>query len=282
MIDELSGRFNVTDLCRVFGINRSSFYDSLKQRDRLNPERDRLKAQAVQLHAQSRSSMGARALSAALTVLGQAVGRFKAGQLMKEAALKSQQRRRHHYKPCKAEARYAPNHLDRQFTVPAANQVWCGDITYIWAGTHWIYLAAVLDLYARRIVGWAISRSPDSVLTCSALSLAFESRGRPKDVMFHSDQGCHYTSHLFREKLASFSIKQSMSRRGNCWDNAPMERFFGSLKSEWIPKKGYQTEEEAKPDVLRYLTHYYNRVRLHSFNEYRSPVATEDLAAKTL
>ena len=269
----------MTDLCRVFGINRSSFYDSLKQRDRLDPERDSLRARAIELHAQSRSSMGARSLAAALTVPGQVVGRFKAGRLMKEAALQSLQRRRHRYKPCKEEARYAPNHLNRQFTVSAPNQVWCGDITYIWAGTHWIYLAAILDLYARRIVGWAISRSPDSALTCKALSLAFESRGRPREVMFHSDQGCHYTSCQFREKLASFDIKQSMSRRGNCWDNAPMERFFGSLKSEWIPKKGYQTEEEAKPDVLHYLTHYYNRIRLHSTNQHRSPVAMEGLAA---
>lgn len=109
--------------------------------------------------------------------------------------------------------------------------------------------------------------------------MAFESRGRPENLMFHSDQGCHYSSKVFREMLADMRIKQSMSRRGNCWDNAPMERFFGSLKSEWIPKAGYRNEDEASTDVLRYLTHYYNRIRLHSHNGYRTPVAMEALAA---
>ena len=110
--------------------------------------------------------------------------------------------------------------------------------------------------------------------------MAFESRGCPKGVMFHSDQGSHYTSLAFRQRLWQYQITQSMSRRGNSWDNAPMERFFGSLKSEWIPDTGYTSVEEAESDVLRYLTHHYNRVRLHSYNNYQTPVAMEESGAR--
>lgn len=160
-----------------------------------------------------------------------------------------------------------------------SDQVWCGDVTYIWAGTEWLYLAVVLDLYARRVVGWAISRSPDTALTLQAVRIAYESRGCPRGVLFHSDQGCYYTSRAFVQGLWRYGMTQSMSRRGNCWDNAPMERFFGSLKSEWMPERGYQSYAEAESDILRYVTHYYNRERLHSFNDYRPPALVEEMAA---
>lgn len=109
-----------------------------------------------------------------------------------------------------------PNHLDREFNVKKPNEVWCGVVTYIWAGGRWSYLAVVMDLYSRKPVGWAMSNSPDSALTSKALTMAFESRDRPKNLMFHSDQGCHYTSTMYRQQLWRFQIKQSMSRRGNC------------------------------------------------------------------
>jgi len=133
-----------------------------------------------------------------------------------------------------------PNILNREFNVSAPNQVWCGDVMYIWIGNRWAYLAVVMDLFSRKPIGWAMSFSPDSNLTGHALSMAFEARHKPKKIMFHSDQGCHYTSQKFRQLLWRYQIKQSMSRRGNCWDNAPMERFFRSLKSEWVPNKGYE------------------------------------------
>ncbi len=267
------------ELCRVLALPRSSYYDQEKRQTRVDPERERLKARIVELHAASRGAAGARTLSAALRAEGESVGRFKAGRLMKEAQITSRQRRPHRYRVAAEEAQIAPNRLSREFTVNRPNAIWCGDVTYIWAGTKWLYLAVVLDLYARRVVGWALSRSPDSELTQQALAVAYEARGRPSGVMFHSDQGCHYTSRAFRQRLWRYGMQQSMSRRGNCWDNAPMERFFGSLKSEWIPEKGYRNFQEAESDILRFLTHYYNRVRLHSFNDYRTPVAVEELAA---
>ena len=150
-------------------------------------------------------------------------------------------------------------------------------MTYIWAGTQWLYLAVVLDLYARKIVGWACSDSPDTNLTCAALRVAYESRGRPEGVMFHSDQGCHYTSIQYREMLEGFELTQSMSRRGNCWDNAPMERFFRSFKTEWMPKSCYSSYEEAENDTLKYIHQHYNPRRGHSYNNYLSPDVADKL-----
>jgi putative transposase len=279
LIDDLRGHYTVEELCQVFEIHRSSYYYRAQRAKTVDTARERLKARVVELHAASRGAAGARTLSAALKSEGEAVGRYKAASLMMEAGIESKQRRKHRYRQAESESAIAPNHLNRTFTVPRPNQVWCGDVTYIWAGTHWVYLAVVLDLYARRVVGWALSGSPDSALTIQALGMAYESRGRPTGVMFHSDQGCHYTSLSFRQRLWQYQIKQSMSRRGNCWDNAPMERFFGSLKSEWLPETGYRDMDEAKEDIVWYLTHYYNRVRPHSYNDYQTPVAVEKAVA---
>ena len=134
----------------------------------------------------------------------------------------------------------------------------------------------VLDLYARRVVGWAMSSSPDADLVVKALDHAWEQRGRPETVMFHSDQGSQYASRKFRQRLWRYRMTQSMSRRGNCWDNAPMERLFRSLKSEWIPAPGYRNLPDAQKDVGSYLMDYYNRQRPHVFNGNISPVAAEE------
>ena len=155
------------------------------------------------------------------------------------------------------------------------NQLWCGDVTYIWAGKRWAYLAVVIDLFSRKPIGFAMSYSPDSNLTAKALTMAFESRGRPKQVMFHSDQGGHYTSKQFRQLLWHYQIKQSLSRRGNCWDNSPMERFFRSYKSEWMPTTGYHSIEHAKQDIIRYIISYYCSTRPHSHNKGETPNQAE-------
>lgn len=150
-----------------------------------------------------------------------------------------------------------------------------GDVTYVWTGQRWSYLAVVLDLYARKVVGWSFSNSPDSQLTAKALTMAYESRGKPEGVMFHSDQGSHYTSIRFRQYLWRYQIKQSMSRRGNCWDNAPMERFFRSLKTEWVPEMGYRSFAQAQRSIFDYITGYYNQFRPHQHNGGLAPNKTE-------
>jgi putative transposase len=270
------GRVKV--LCHLLNVPRSSYHYQLKHADKVDPERDILRKKAVAIHAVSRGSAGARTIAGQLTQSGLNVDCYKAKNLMREANIVSTQLRKHKYKIADHESKVAPNVLDRTFAVDAPNKVWCGDVTYIWAGTKWLYLAVVIDLYARKVVGWACSDSPDSTLTCAALRMAFESRGRPNDVMFHSDQGCHYTSLQYRQALWRYRIKQSMSRRGNCWDNAPTERFFRSYKVEWMPKAFYSTYEEAEVDVLKYIIQHYNSVRGHSYNNYLSPNAAEKAA----
>ncbi|MBE3897613.1 IS3 family transposase [Vibrio parahaemolyticus] len=142
---------------------------------------------------------------------------------------------------------HIPNRLSRQFAVTEPNQVWCGDVTYIWTGQRWSYLAVVIDLFARKVIGWVMSNSSDSELTNNALTIAYESQGKLSGVMFYSDQGCHYTSKKYRQLLWRYRITQSMSRRGKCWDCSPMERVFRSLKTtEWVPKNGYRTFIEPR------------------------------------
>lgn len=275
----MSEHYSVVELCNALGVHRSGYYAAIARRSRVDAERELLKEKTIQIHEDSRGSAGARSVSAGLRADGHPVGRYKAASLMKEAGLASSQPRKHQYKIANEESKIAPNHLGRAFAVERPNQVWCGDVTYIWAGRQWLYLAVVIDLYARRVVGWAMSIRPDSRLTCQALAMAFESRGRPSGVMFHSDQGCHYSSLAYRQTLWRYCIKQSMSRRGNCWDNAPAERFFRSLKTEWIPKAGYADIHQAQRDVMRYISHYYNRARPHSYNGYKTPVDMELMAA---
>ncbi|ABB68922.1 IS3 family transposase [Shigella boydii] len=169
-----------------------------------------------------------------------------------------------------------PNYLERQFAVTEPNQVWCGDVTCIWTGKRWAYLAVVLDLFAIKPVGWAMSFSPDSRLTMKALEMAWETRGKPGGVMFHSDQGSHYTSRQFRQLLWRYQIRQSMSRRGNCWDNSPMERFFRSLKNEWMPVVGYVSFSEAAHAITDYIVGYYSALRPHEYNGGLPPNESEN------
>ena len=203
-------------------------------------------------------------------------GRFKIRRIMRELRLVSKQPGSHKYKTATVERPDIPNLLNRQFDVDEADQVWCGDITYIWAGGRWHYLAVVLDLYARRVIGWAMSRNPDALLVVKALELAYEQRGRPTGVMFHSDQGSQYGSRMFRQRLWRYRMTQSMSRRGNCWDNSPMERVLRSLKTEWVPSTGYVSFSEAQHDIGEYLMNYYNWQRPHQYNNGLAPAVVEN------
>jgi putative transposase len=203
--------------------------------------------------------------------------RWRACKLMKELNIVSCQQPEHRYKKATKEHAEIPNHLDRQFAVTEPNQVWCGDVTYIWTGKRWAYLAVILDLFSRKPIGWAMSFSPDSTLTGKALTMAWEARGKPAGVMYHSDQGSHYTSREFRRLLWRYRLKQSMSRRGNCWDNRPMERFFRSLKSEWVPTCGYANFNEASKAITNYIIGYYSQLRPHQYNGGLTPNESERL-----
>ncbi len=270
----MRARYCLSRLLSVFGVARSSYHYRRKHAGRVCPEHERLKAKVIKIHGMSRGAAGARTISGQLKQQGESVGRHKAGSLMKAAGLVSKQLKQHRYRVADEPSAIADNHLDREFSVTGPNQVWCGDVTYIWSGGCWLYLAVVLDLFKRRVVGWACSRHPDSQLTIQALRVAYESRGRPKQLLFHSDQGCHYTSLAFRQQLWRYRLSQSMSRRGNCWDNAPMERWFRSYKTEWMPVEAYHSFNQAAIDIAAYIK-YYNYERVHSYNGYRCPVIAE-------
>jgi putative transposase len=256
-------------------VNRSSYKYWVDRPKALSPDRIRLLSEVRSAHKDSNGSAGARTVATIVTNRGTPLSRYRAGRMMKELELVSCQLPSHRYRKAKQEHIAVANTLDRQFAVDQPNKVWCGDVTYIWSGRRWAYLAVVLDLFARKPIGWALSLSPDSTLTCQALTMAFESRGKPKGVMFHSDQGSHYTSRKFRQQLWRYQIEQSMSRRGNCWDNAPMERFFRSLKTEWVPSLGYRNFTEAQQSITEYIVGYYSQTRPHQHNRGLSPNTAE-------
>lgn len=196
---------------------------------------------------------------------------------MKYLGLKSKQPPKHYYKKASKPNMHVKNHLNQSFNVSQPNEVWCTDVTYVWTGESWSYLAVVVDLFARRPVGWALSNSPDSALTTKALKMAYEGRGKPTGLTVHTDQGCHFTSKTYRKILKAYGIRHSMSRRGNCWDNAPMERFFRSLKTEWMPKNGWPDYLSAKHAINNYIMKYYNKVRPHQHNDGLTPIRKEQL-----
>ena len=165
-----------------------------------------------------------------------------------------------------------PNRLERDFVASEPNQIWAGDITYVWTREGWLYLAVVIDLHSRKVVGWSMGRRLTSTLVCDALRMALWAR-RPArgSLIHHSDRGVQYASKAFRGLLKGHGIDGSMSRKGDCWDNAVVESFFGSLKSERVLWRDYQSREEARADIVEYIAMFYNSRRLHSYLGYQSP-----------
>ncbi|WP_446941002.1 IS3 family transposase [Pseudomonas aeruginosa] len=272
LIDQLSEQESVEVVCSAFDVARSCYYVHRLRRRRVDARRVALRSQVNQLFSQSRGSAGSRSILGMLREEGVTIGRFRVRRLMRELGLVSKQPGSHAYKQATVERPDIPNRLNREFATEHPNQVWCGDITYVWAQGRWHYLAAVLDL----LIGWAFSAKPDAELVIKALDMAYEQRGKPQQVLFHSDQGSQYASRLFRQRLWRYRMQQSMSRRGNCWDNSPMERLFRSLKSEWVPSTGYLTAQEAQRDISHYLMHRYNWIRPHQFNDGLPPAVAEE------
>lgn len=268
------------DLCRTFKANKSTVYSHRKPK-KMSPKKLLRHIVVREIFNQSKGSAGARSIMTIALNKGIIISRYVVTRIMKKLGLKSSQVRRHRYQKDRSEKPLIPNRLARNFNVQNANTVWCGDVTYIWTTQGWGYMAAVMDLFNRKIIGYAFSKSPDTELTQKALMMAFESRGKPKGLIFHSDQGSHYTSGLFMKLLWRYGIKQSLSRRGNCWDNAPMERFFRSLKTEWVPKSGYSSLAIMKLSIQKYVHGYYNQIRPHQHNNGLSPNQRETLLSNT-
>jgi transposase InsO family protein len=257
-------------------VNRSGYYRFLKQKAPNSCKKENMLIELRALHKLSDKSYGSRRMSQGLQAKGYSVGRYRARTLMQEANIECKQRRRfrvtthsNHSLPI------AENVLNRGFKVAHPNQVWVADITYLWTQEGWLYLSAVLDLFSRRIIGWSLSHHMRESLVHDALLMAVGRRIPDDNLLHHSDRGSQYASKGYQGLLKQNGITISMSRKGNCWDNAVMERFFGSLKSERTDNKVYLTREQAKADVISYIEMFYNSQRLHSTLGYRSPMQYE-------
>jgi transposase InsO family protein len=258
-------------------INRSGYYRYLKRNvSAKSGEEENIFVELRALHKKSDRSYGSRRMAKGLQIKGYNVGRYRARNLMRKANIECKQRRRFRVTTKNNHAfPIAENVLNRHFTVTVPNCVWVADITYLWTNEGWLYLSVVLDLFSRRVVGWSLASHMREKLVHDALLMAIGRRMPDDKLMHHSDRGCQYASKDYRDLLKQQGITMSMSRKGNCWDNAVMERFFGSLKSERTDNKVYITREQARADVIDYIEMFYNSQRLHSTLGYLSPMQYE-------
>lgn len=257
-------------------VTRSGYYRYLRRpmEDKLLDIRLMIELKA--LHKQSKESYGSRRMSQALKANGYDIGRYQARSLMRQYHIECKQRRRFTVTTRNnPKLPVAENQLNRNFATQKPNQVWVADITYLRTDEGWLYLAVVLELFSRRVIGWAMNEHMREELVSEAFIMAIKKRKPKTQLMHHSDRGCQYASLNYRSLLAKHGVIVSMSRKGNCWDNAVMERFFGSLKSERTNGKKYLSRAHARDDVIDYIEHFYNNQRLHSALNYMSPVQYE-------
>ena len=254
----------VERLCRVLGISRSGYYDA-RQRAKLAPKACLVSMQLKAEFAASGKVYGSRRLGAVLRAQGLHIGRYRVRRLMRENRLRAVWRRKFVHTTDSGHALpVSDNLLARRFNPSRPNLAWVSDITYIRTRSGWLYLAVVLDLYARKVVGWAMAPTMHAELVCAALQLAIAQRQPAPGLIVHSDRGSQYASALHQALLARHGLVGSMSRKGNCWDNAVMERFFLSLKTERVWQRDYANHAEAMIDIADYIVGFYNSVRLHS------------------
>lgn len=278
-IQENTGHYPVRILCRVMRVSRSAFY-AWKARPAaiITAEELHLYRRAKVLFTASRESLGSRELAKKLRAEGFEITRYRMMQIMQKLKLFVKQRVAYKITTKRKHSdAVADNLLNQNFNPTGKDQVWAGDITYLKTAEGWSYLAIIMDLYSRRIVGWAIDKRMTTSLISRALIKAYNIRRPPKGLVFHSDRGSQYTSKRYRALLDGYSIRASMGDVGACWDNAVVERFFGSLKHDWIFKTHQPSRNHMKRDVAAYMK-YYNLDRLHSSNDDLSPVQYEKLA----
>lgn len=271
---------NTALLCRALGVSRSGYY-AAQARAAQPPAHCQLSAQLRACFYAADKSYGSRRLQKALLVKGMRVGRYRVRSLMRANNLKPTWKRRFiHAANSAHRLPVAENLLNRRFDQSSPNQAWVADITYIHTRRGWLYLAAVMDLYSRRVVGWAMAPNMTSELVCTALQVAIAHRQPPEGMLVHTDQGSQYASEAYRSLLTRHRLSGSMSRRGNCWDNAVMERFFLSLKMERVWQRDYANHNEAVRDISDYIVGFYNSERLHSKLGYLPPTVYERVMAE--
>jgi len=269
----------VARMCRALGVSRSGYYAWLKRPPGSREQANELLMRLIRLaYSGSRRTYGYRRVHAVVKKQ-MTCSRNRVARLMSQARLHS--RRRRHYRSTTNSRHRRPvaeNHLARSFESTAPNQKWVSDITYVWTDEGWLYLSALLDLYSRMVVGWAMESYLTDELTLKALDMALSRRQPASGLVHHSDRGGQYASSNYQALLANVKAVASMSRPGNARDNAPMESFFATLKTELVHHRRYRSRKEAKLDIFEYIEVFYNRQRLHSALQYRSPLEFEMLA----
>lgn len=274
-------RYPIERQCQILQVSRSGYYDWLSRspsaRDRANQA---LLAQIQLIHRQSKHRYGAPRIHAALRQQGEPAGVHRIARLMRHHAIQAQRARRHRRTIRHRDPQLSThNVLERRFHAPAPNRTWVSDITFIPTRQGYVYLAMVLDLYSRAIIGWAMSHRIDGQLVLDALTMAIVQRGEPSPMRVHSDQGSQYTAFAYHRLLDKYHLVGSMSRKGNCHDNAVAESFFHTLKEELVTDADYKTRDEAKRSIFEYIELFYNRKRLHSTLGYQAPLEYERINA---
>lgn len=269
--------FRTALMCRVFEVSRSGYYEWLSRPlSQRNQQDNALKAKIRKHHNEGRATYGARRIQKKLAGTDDVVSRRRINRLMTEEGLECKTRKK--FKATtnsKHGMPVAPNLLDRNFSVEKMDQKYVGDITYIPTREGWLYLAVFIDLCSRTVVGWSMDSRMKASLVNDALNMAIWKRRPEEGLLVHSDRGSQYASTSFQGLLKQHDYRCSMSRKGNCWDNAPSESFFHTLKTELTHHEDFKTREEAKQVIFEYIEVFYNRVRLHSSNDYMSPVDYE-------
>ncbi len=265
--------YPVALMCRVLQVSRAGYYAWCKRPPSPRALKDQtLALEVAAIHAHSHARYGSPRVHAELRARGQRTGRKRVARLMRAAGLRARGRRRFRATTDSVHAMAIKrNLLARRFAVPAPNTSWVGDITYLWTLEGWLYLAVILDLFSRRVVGWAVSERLERGVALDALQMALTDRQPPQGLLHHSDRGSQYASHEYQQLLAAWGVLSSMSRKGNCWDNAVAESFFATLKLELAYQSRWRTRSQARSEVFEYIELFYNRQRRHSALGYLSP-----------
>jgi len=274
----MSDEHPVKRLCAVFAVSRSGYYAWAKSPGSARTRQDReLCAKIALVHRQSRETYGSPRITIELRTQGEKVGRHRVARLMQEAGLRGRQKRRYRVRTtdsCHAHP-IAPNRLATQPVPTRPNRVWVSDLTYVPTDEGWLYVAGVLDRCSRCLVGWAMGSTLDTAVPLAALLMALRQRKPARGLIHHSDRGVQYASADYRAALATHGLVASMSRKGNCYDNAAMEAFWSSLKNELVHRRHFTTRAEARTAIFDYIEAFYNRTRRHSSLGYHSPLDYE-------
>jgi len=276
----MKAQHSVLALCELLEVSPSGYYRWVRVQSDPGTracEDQSLAGDIGAIHAQSRQTYGSPRVVAALRAAGRRHGRNRIARLMKDQGLCGRQKARYRVRTTDSNHDHpiAPNRLPQAPPASAPNQIWVADLTYIQTQEGWLYLAAILDLFSRKIVGWAMSSSLDSALVLQALAMALLQRAPPANLLFHSDQGIQYAAANFRAALRRAHLIPSMSRRGNCYDNATRESFWSTLKLELVYRRHFTSHRQARSEIFHFIESFYNRQRLHSALHYLSPTEFE-------